>query len=124
MFDFYKKRKFKKTIYSKTFLVFMLIPVFFMSFAAFNAYKKEKSVKVEESKLSANLASLETRKNKLENDLEKLNTKRGIEEELRERFELGKEGEQSIVFVEEEKEKKQEKKVEEKKSFWERVFDF
>ncbi len=124
MFDFYKKRRLKKFIHSKPFLGGIGVLVGLMFFATFNAYKKEQNAKEQQKEISAALSLLEERKAKLENDIEKLDTKRGIEEELRNRYELGKEGEEALVFVEEEKKEEKQIKKEEEMGFWKKLFDF
>jgi len=124
MFEFHEKRKVKSILYSKPFLVGMCIPIFFLSFAAFKAHKKEQETSQKREELTADLSTLEYRASKLEEDIKNLDDPRGIEKELRSRYEVGKDGEEIIVFVEDKKPEKKEGVVEEKKGFWSKIIDF
>ncbi|MBI5139518.1 septum formation initiator family protein [Candidatus Nomurabacteria bacterium] len=52
----------------------------------------------------AKIAELKENKFKLDRDIDKLNTNQGLEENIREKFGLVKEGENMIVIVDEKKE--------------------
>lgn len=100
MFDFYEKRKVKKLLHSRVVLTVLCIPVVLMMYAAYNAYEKKQETSERRSELSARLAGLEERRTELEQDIDMLNDPRGVEAELRSRYEVGKEGEEVVVFVE------------------------
>jgi len=102
MFGFHEKRKFKSILYSKAFLVFMCIPIGFMSYAAYNAYERERETSMLRQELANELVALEKRSGELEKNIENLEDPRGIETELRSRYDVGWEGEEVIILVEEE----------------------
>ena len=72
--------------------------------------------------LSASLGELEERASTLESDIERLDDPRGIETELRSRYEIAGEGEEVFVFVEEEIPTTSKIEEEEDKGILERFF--
>ena len=56
-----------------------------MLFAVFNAYKKKEMASAERAELANTLTSLKRHADILENNIKKLKSHRGVEEELRER---------------------------------------
>ncbi|HCC04918.1 TPA: hypothetical protein DEP58_01265 [Patescibacteria group bacterium] len=102
MFGFHEKRKFKSFLYSKAFLVFMCIPIGLMSYAAYNAYERERETNMLRQELANELVALEKRSGELEKNIENLEDPRGIEFELRSRYDVGWEGEEVIILVEDE----------------------
>lgn len=123
MFGFHEKRKFKSILYSKAFLIFMCIPIGLMSYAAYNAYEKERETNQRREELSEELVALEQRADELEKNIENLEDPRGVETELRSRYNVGWEGEEVIVLVEEDTPSSTEIKEEEsEKSFWSMLF--
>jgi len=89
-------------LYSKVSIAILVIVLFFVGKSVLSAYKKysisrEASVETEER-----LDELEERKHDLSTKLEDLNTDRGVEEELRNRFQVAKPGEKVLIIVEEE----------------------
>lgn len=125
MFGFYEKRRLKRFLFSRIFLVFMSIPLFFMILAAKGAYEKRGQVSEKREALSANLALVEGRVKELESDIATLEDPRGIETELRSRYELSAEGEEVIVFVEEEEgSSKEQTQVSKEKGFFKRALEF
>jgi cell division protein FtsB len=124
MFEFHEKRKFKSLLYSKPFLIGMCIPIAFLSVAAYKAYERKEETSAKREELSANLMMLQQRAEELEKDIERLDDPRGIEAELRSRYEVGWEGEEVIVLVEEEKRSLKESDTQEEEvGFWKRLFD-
>ncbi len=70
-----------------------------LSFPTFNIYKKfMESAENKESALNE-LESLEQRNNELSGRLERFKTERGLEEEIRKKFNVAKEGEGVVVIV-------------------------
>ncbi len=125
MFEFYEKRRIKKFIYSKGFFGILSILVLLMSYAAYGAYGKMEGTIERRATLQAQLAELEDRADSLEEDIERLNDPRGLESELRTRYEVGWEGEEVVVLVDEEEKRGVEKKeeIEEERGFWSELFD-
>lgn len=103
MFEFYTRRKLKRFIYSKPVLVLMLLPVFLMGSATWSAWAKEESTRGNLAAVESELEALRAREEALQKELERLDTPRGLEAEIRSKYELGREGEEMVVIVEEEK---------------------
>ena len=122
MFDFHEKRKLRRILYSKAALIVLGVLVVWFSYQVFIVYEKDKQARERRAESVALLQELEGRKNQLRSEVERLSTDRGIEEEIRDRFEVAREGEQVIVIVDAPEESKQ--KPEKKKGFFERLFDW
>ncbi len=126
MFEFHEKRKIKSVLYSRTTLAVLLVPILLMSYVAYGAYEKKEQASERREALSAELAVLENRAYDLEKDIAILSDPRGIESELRNRYEVGREGEEVIVFIDEEPEQdagsSSTEVLPEKTGIWERFF--
>ena len=100
MRNFQKKRGVLGILQSMPSLILLtaLVCVFAYSMISFTSRMQEtaKNKKIAEDKV----AELQNSKEKLSLDIAKLNTDQGLEENIRERFGLVKEGEEVIVIVE------------------------
>lgn len=74
------------------------------------------------AELSANLSALDVRAKELENAIKILEDPYGIESELRNRYEVGWEGEEVIVLVEEEVPLNEKAEEIEEQGFWSSFF--
>lgn len=126
MLDVYQKRKIRQFLYSKPFLVFLCVPVIFFTHVAFRAYTTAQEAKEKHLALAAELARLEERASMLSSDLATLNDPRGMEAELRKRYEVGKEGEELVVLVDEElpDDATNTRVVSPQKSLWKRILEW
>lgn len=68
------------------------------------------------------LQSLEERQKKLEQDIKGLSTDKGIEKNIRQQFQVAKDGEGVVVIVNDDTKNTPDDSVPEKKSFLEKVF--
>ena len=113
MQNFQRKKGFKYFLQSKPVLIVLTIILIIFIWNTFVLVGKmqetSKNKKIEENKIT----DLENRKEKLIEDIEKLNTDKGKEEIIRENFGMVEEGEQVIVIVEDEKLNEIEEKGEE-----------
>lgn len=124
MFEFHEKRKLKKILFSRGMLLLLFVLTACMVYGAHNAYKKKEVASARREELAAELAALEHRASELEGDIEELEDSRGIEAELRSRYEVGKEGEEMIVLVEEKAPPApKEELVKQEKGFWDRMLE-
>ena len=119
--DFYEKRKFKKILYSKVTLIILGLIVIWLLFVVWSMYQKEKDTRLRRIEQREILDELESRETSLRTEIERLSTERGIEEEIRSKFEVGKEGEEIVVIVDN-PEKENADQKEQKKTFWQKVF--
>jgi len=97
--DFRKKRQFKRMLYSTGVLVLLGIVVFFLGRATWDVYQKAKLTSENRQEALNELTRLQKQEATLKAELERLQTDRGIEEELRSKFNVAKEGEQVITIV-------------------------
>ena len=100
MLEFHEKRKLVQFLHNKYFLGFLLIPIGFLSYVAHNAYEAERDTYERRVALEAQLAALDERSAVLEQDIAELADPYGIEAELRRRYDVGHEGEETIILVE------------------------
>ncbi|MFA6524135.1 MAG: septum formation initiator family protein [Candidatus Paceibacterota bacterium] len=117
MKNFQKSNKFKNIVQSKPVLFLLVILVLFFIWNMVSLFDKMqdtvKNRKIVEDKIN----ELQKDKQKLSSDIASLNTDKGIEESIRNKFGLAKEGEDIIVVVED-KNLSEVKKGEEAKGFF------
>lgn len=123
MFDFHEKRRFRRLMYSKITLIILGLIVIWLSFVVFDMYKKERDTGIKSAKQGSILDELEERETALQEENDRLSTERGMEEEIRSKFEVGREGEEVIIIVDNPEEKSK-KNTRLKKGFWQKIFDW
>ena len=100
MKSFQYKRGWKDILQSRPVLVFLGILVFIFAWSVFGFMGKMQITR-ENRKIAENkLIELKKEKEKLSSDIAKLKTDEGVEESIRAKFGLAKEGEGVIVIVE------------------------
>ena len=102
MFDFHEKRKIRSILYSKITVLFLVLLSGLLSFSVYNRFTVAEDMRVKLETKRAELEELQMRANLLESKVEYLENERGLEEELRSRFDVVKEGEQVIILVDKE----------------------
>ena len=106
MFDFYERRKLRAILYSKVFLLFLFLLIILLAKGAWGVYGQERETSRKTAEKAAELKDLADRHTTLVAELKQLSTERGVERELREKYEVTKEGEEMIVLVQPPKENK------------------
>jgi cell division protein FtsB len=101
MFDFHEKRKIRGILYSKWVVSFIFILAVLLLYSAYNRYTVARDMKTRLEAKKTELEELEQRASALQTEVEYLSGERGIEEELRNRFDVVKEGEQVIILLDE-----------------------
>lgn len=101
MFDFHEKRRIRELLYSKPAIGLLFILTIWLSISAYNRYEIAAETKEKLDIKQAELDSMQERANTLEAQVHYLEDDRGIEEELRSRFDVAKEGEDVVVLVDE-----------------------
>ena len=99
MFDFHEKRKIKSVLYSKPVIFSLFLVAIVMSVTVYDRYVVAKEM---EGKLEAKRTELEHLKQRaqtLDAKVKYLEDERGIEEELRNRFDVARQGEQVVVLI-------------------------
>ena len=100
MLEYQQKRKIKKRFYSRTVLIGLFIIALLFAKATWSVYQKKLESERNEKKAAAELADLEKRQQGLSVDINRLQTKTGVEKEIRDKFSVVKPGENMIVIVE------------------------
>jgi cell division protein FtsB len=123
MIDFQQRRSFRKFFYSKITLFFLVIFIFFMAKQVYEIYLKNKISRESLSIATKNYEALKTREKMLSLEIERLKTEAGIEEEIRNKYNVARPGEEVVVIVDKEKESSstKENKTE---GFWQKFLNF
>lgn len=104
MREFEKKRKMKKFIYSKAVIVILLIILFILARGTIGVYLKSRESNNREQASAVMLSKLNERQEELEEDVAFLETRVGIEDQLRSHYSFAKEGEKVVIIIDEETE--------------------
>ncbi len=116
MRNFREKRSFKHIVESRPVLIFLGLLMLLSAWSLLGFLGKMEDTAKNREMAEDKVSELEKSKAKLEADITKLESEKGIEGVLRENFGLAKEGEGLIVVVDEENSAKPEAK--EKKGFF------
>jgi len=100
MFDFYEKRKVRNIVYSKPVLVILTIIMVAFIYSVYGALEKERETRLIRDQRNAVLNELHEREIILQQEIDRLGTPKGLEAEIRSKFEVAKDGEEVIVIVE------------------------
>jgi len=99
MFDFHEKRKLKSYLYSKPTIIALFVVAAFVSTSVFTRFGVEREMAAKREAVARELQDLETQANALESQVGRLKSERGIEEEIRNRYQVSKKGEQVVVVL-------------------------
>ncbi len=99
MFDFHEKRKIRKVLYSWISIGGIFLLGGLIAYSAYGRYEVEQDMAEKLELREAELAALEERAASLQASVLHLSDERGIEEELRNRFDVAKEGEQVVIIL-------------------------
>lgn len=99
MQEFNHKKAFHQIFYSKTIFVVGCFLALFFLYGVIGLIDKSEEVKKNKDMLLRERASLEEHQQQLEANLARLKTDQGVEEAIREKFPVVKEGEGMVVIV-------------------------
>ena len=102
MANFQEKKNHKNFFHSKPVLVVLSLLLVLFLLNVIKLANKAVETKRNKEIAQAKITELQEQKVKLESNIQKLNTEKGIEENIREKFGLAKEGEGMIVIVDDE----------------------
>lgn len=102
MREFQQRNRYKKYLYSKLVILVLFVLLIMMLRGTFNIYRKEKESRIELQRIEAQKLELEGRFNDIKSKAEHIQADVGIEEEIRKKFDVVKDGEGVIVIVEKE----------------------
>lgn len=99
MLEFYERRRIKRFVYSPLVIGVLCVPLYGIAHATWNAYEKEREAAEKLEKVAQELDRTKEREAYLEEELARITSERGIEQELRQKFDVGRKGEEIIVLV-------------------------
>lgn len=99
MFDFYEKRRIKTLLFSKLSIFVLVALTTLLALSVYDRYRMEREVSERRSEREAEYRELANRAAELEAKIAYLESEKGIEEELRDRYGVVKEGEQAVVIL-------------------------
>lgn len=112
MRNFQKRERLKYIMQSKLFLMFLSIVIFTFIYSMFSFINKMEETGKNRKIVEDKITELEKSKEKLNSDIIKLKTEKGIEESIRERFGLAKDGEGMIMVIDDKNQIKTQKEPE------------
>jgi cell division protein FtsB len=99
MTDFRKRQRIKRVVFSRITIAILAVIVLVLARGVWGIYQKERDTAVKLAQVAREESELEARKMFLESEVARLRTSQGVEEEIRENFGLGTEGEGVIIVV-------------------------
>lgn len=99
MRNFQEKKRFKYIMQSWPVLIFLGILLIFFALGVFDFMGKMIETSGKKKNIEQKVLELQETKERLSNDIESLKTEKGLEENIREKFGLVKEGEDLIIVV-------------------------
>ncbi len=99
MFDFQKKKRIRKVIYSPITLIFLTIIFISLLKGVWNVQKKTELSSSNLEKEKIELQKLVTREQNLASSIDYLKTEQGIESEIRTKFRVAKDGEMVAIII-------------------------
>ncbi|MCA9363876.1 hypothetical protein KC727_01500 [Candidatus Kaiserbacteria bacterium] len=99
MFDFYEKRKLRNILYSKWVVALLVLFIVLLAISTFRRFSVEREMAEKRFQKEQELELLKQRAALLEEKVGHMQNERGVEEELRQRFDVAKEGEQVIILL-------------------------
>ena len=108
MFDFHEKRKIRSILYSRPVVGVIVLLTVLLSFSVYNRYSVAKDMEMKLEAKRRELLGLQERAHLIESRVEYLTEERGVEEELRNRFDAIREGEQIVILLDDKNGEKKE----------------
>jgi len=99
MFDFHEKRKMRSILYSKPIIALLFGLAILLSFSVYNRYTVAVDMEAKLDAKHVELNKLKERAQVLQAKVDFLENDRGVEEELRNRFDVAREGEKVIILL-------------------------
>ena len=99
MLDFQQKRKVRAVMYHKATLIVLFLVVLLALHSVWTVYKKKTLSEQMEAVALKQTAALRERNSELEANIARLQTPTGVEQEIRSKFTVAKNGENMVVLV-------------------------
>ncbi len=100
MREFQERRKLRKIIFSRFTFVLLAIILVFLAYSTVKIYLRSRQAKDVNEMVKKEVEDLKNRKSELEATVKRLQTEAGIEEEIRNKFPVQKQGEKMVMIVE------------------------
>lgn len=117
------KNSLNKIIYSKPMVVVLFVFLALLSYSVFSLYKKRNEALVKAKSAQVELDRVKEKQDQIDSSLEKLSTPEGMEDAIRNKFQVVKDGE-GLIVVTDPNAKGVEEQEEVKQTFWERIKEF
>ncbi len=124
MLPFQERKNFRKFLYSRTNILVLLILLVLTGRGAWNVHEKAVIARSERDQSQRELVEVTDRKSTLEVSLRRLTSEQGLEDELRQKFAVAREGEEVVVIVDEDPKKGKNGDGVVEKSFWQSFVSF
>lgn len=124
MIPFQERKKIRKIMYSKVSLLILFVILLVVGKGAWNVHKKAEIARSERDIALRYITQLETRNSEVRASLEHFKSDSGIEEEVRQKFDVALSGEEIIKIVDDDVKKGKNSEVVNKKSLWQHIVDF
>ncbi len=122
MSEFQQIKNPRKWYQSTLFLLCVFVFSVIFIFSITSLVRKNRETAIAKEAARSELQSLEERERKLEQDIQGLSTDKGIEKNIRQQFQVAKDGEGVVVIVNDDNKNASNKNLPSKKSFFEKVF--
>lgn len=100
MLDIQQKRKVRSVIYNRISIGLLFVLVLLAIHSTWSVYKKKVESEEMRDRASAQVLALQERNDELRSKIARLETTAGMEEEIRSKFSVAKEGENVVIIVE------------------------
>ena len=124
MIPFQERKKIRKTLYSKTSLVVLAIVLFVVSNGAWHIYQKAAIARAERDRAAQSLADLQARTTELQASLARIQSERGVEEDVRKKYTVARPGEDVVVVVDDTNKKSENSQASSTPGVWARMGAF
>lgn len=112
----------RRLMYSNVSIFFLLVIFIFFIFSIAGVYNKSKEAIKKNEEVSSELNDTKLKKDYFEAEIDRLNTNAGIEDELRDKFQIAKPGERVIIIVDDTKDNNEEGSVKKSSNWFWRIF--
>ncbi len=102
MLDFKRKRQIRNMVFSYVTVAVLGVLIFFMAMSVFERFTVEREMAERREEAEIELQALRQRAAALEAQVEYLEDERGMEAEIRDRFDVVKAGEQVVIILDDE----------------------
>ena len=124
MIPFQERKKIRKVLYSKFTLAVLSGLLFVVIGGAWQIYQKAMVARAERDITARGFADLQSRTKELETSISRLKSNKGIEEEIRQKYTVARDGEEIVIVVDENVKKSENRKVVTDESSWQRLASF